>query len=209
MDKENKCLHCGEPIGLYAQGSAVLSHCLKLMKQKLKKGLGALLLGEINLNKGGFKMGEFQKSLNPASSTKYLPARVRATDENTIKFQGEGNMELSVSVDPKITTWIKGLPHPHQSMAGTEVKYAECQVIAHDKADSKVAEFAGPVRVQMAGKALNRDWGAEFVVDNGKLRSWAEQYHKYLTQQQTQKEQAAGGKLLDTPKPEEGEGEAA
>ena len=138
----------------------------------------------------------FVKSLNPASATMYLPAQVRATNTEAIKFQGEGNMEIEVFADGKIVNWLKAQPATKPSVAGTGVMYTACQVVAHDKKDPKVADFKGPVRVQINGPALNRDWGAEFVVDHPKLLAWAEQFSEYLKGKESQKEAAASGQSL-------------
>ncbi len=165
------CKLCGKPVVEHTPGSQTLTSCMAaFMELKTKSQKGPVM--------------SFVPSLNPASKTEYLPARVRATSSDALKFQGEGSMELSVSSTDKLTKWLTdNIKHELPSIAGTGVMYAACQIVAHDEKDPKCAGFTGPVRVQIKGPALNRDWGAEFVVDNPKLRSWCVQFAAHLQAQ--------------------------
>jgi hypothetical protein len=190
-----KCPTCGYCAHAHEENPKLKAYCESLkgmnpMEQKAHQM--QTLIDALKGKKGNpFTMSnaEFVKSLK----TLYLPGQVRAVNPESIKFQGEGSMELEVYADSKIVEWLKKQPATKGSVAGTGVMYTPCQLVAHDKADPKVAGFAGPVRVQINGPALNRDWGAEFVVDHPKLRAWAEQFAYYLKA----KEAPKGQTLLD------------
>lgn len=196
----SKCGTCGFCLHAHEENPKLKAMCdaAKASGVKLKKHIEKLSKGDpfAMTNKS------FVKSLNPASATLYVPAQVRATKSEAIKFQGEGSMELETYADAKIVEWLKKQPATMPSVAGTGVMYTVCQAIAHDKADPKVKEFAGPVRIQIKGPALNRDWGAEFVVDHPQLRAWAEQFAQYLKtkgEPEVEKivDEAKGKSLLD------------
>ena len=184
-----KCATCGYCAHSHDENPGLLAQCEKMKAAGVTKGQTAMhpIAAELDkliaiLKKGPSPMtnSTFVPSLTPNSKTQYLPGQVRTTNPDAIKFQGEGSMEIEVHVDPKIANWLKDRKATLPSVAGTGVMYVPCRLVAHEKSDPKVAGFGGPVRVQIEGPALNRDFGAEFVVDHTKLRAWAEQFAAFI-----------------------------
>ena len=85
----------------------------------------------------------------------YLCAQVRAIGPTMLRFQSTRMGEHTFHAGPDVIGWVEAMPAPHASLAGTAAKYAECFVRPN-------VEPAG-LRVQLAGVAGNRAWGAEWL----------------------------------------------
>ena len=134
----------------------------------------------------GFETGATVKSLHPGSGSLYLLGHIRV-DGTTVRVQGrlvpgakgwEGNAPASV----KLRGYIADRPHGHMSVANTPTMYARCRFrLDGDK-----------LRVQVAGPAFNRDWGAEFCLSG----NWPT--GKLVPQAVAQPEPASTGAPLPT-----------
>lgn len=109
----------------------------------------------------------YNPSHRPGSKSVYLPIQVRNTGDNTIRLQAKG-VETSAFVSEALHAYLNGLKHTKPSLAGTGAMYVEAQATPHME---EIKGYSAPVRIQIKGPKLNRDWGAEFVVDCPEMHS--------------------------------------
>ena len=103
---------------------------------------------------------------------KYLVCQVR-TSSGCVHFQVEstqipGNRGYGWSgytpvLDVGLMDWLSNLPHPHKSLAGTDMVYTSAQVSGDE---------SGDVHFQIPGSEFNRSYGAAFTYKDTAFSEW-------------------------------------
>jgi len=99
-------------------------------------------------------MGQSVASLHPGSTSLYVTGHIRKINDTAVRIQW-GKHETAAVASTPLADYIAARPQTCPSVAGTGTLYARARLRQ---------EGPGKVRVQVEGPALNREWGAEFVL---------------------------------------------